>query len=111
MNNRPFYRKLYLDLIRDTFPDKETMCEGFLKKEKWTALDVIQINELLFGKDKGKSDLMIDKKHRAYDQESIIQILLYQKKNNLSNQDVSNKYGLSRNSIGKWKKLFSELLD
>lgn len=108
MNNRPFYHKLYSDLIRDKFPEKETDLKQYLKKKNWTALDVIQVNEFLFGADKDKQDQAIDKKHRAYDQDSIKQILLYQKKNKLSNTALANRYGLSRNSIAKWKKLFPE---
>lgn len=106
MSNRPFYRKLYVDLIRDKYPYKEQDISLFLIKKVWTALDVIEINELLFGSNKDKSDVVVDKKHRAYDKASIVKILRYQKRNNLKNIEIANKYGLSRNTISKWKKLF-----
>lgn len=105
MDNRPFYHKLYTDLIRNKCPEKESACLVYLQKENWTALDVIQVNELLFGSKK-MAGHAIDKKHRSYDQESIKQILLYQQKNKLNNKEIANKYGLSRNTVAKWKKLF-----
>ncbi|MDR1706793.1 MAG: hypothetical protein LBR46_02190 [Prevotella sp.] len=108
MDNRPFYHKLYADLIREKCPGKEQECFFYLQKENWTALDVIKVNELLFGSKK-RADQSIDKKHRSYDQESIKQILMYQCNNMLNNNEVANKYGLSRNTIAKWKKLFPNL--
>lgn len=107
MDNRPYYHKLYADLIRDKYPGKEKDCSAYLQKENWTALDVIHINELLFGVKK-KEHQSIDKKHRSYDLESIEQILLYQQNNMLNNNQVANKYGLSRNTISKWRRLFAK---
>ncbi len=103
--NRPFYRKLYTDLIRDKYPDMEPACSVYLQKENWTAPDVIQVNELLFG-NKERAGISIDKKHRAYDEQSIRKILIYQFKNKMNNKEVACKYGLSRNTLAKWKKLF-----
>lgn len=110
MSNRPFYRKLYIDLVRDKYPDKELVISEFLKKQKWTALDVIEVNELLFGSDNNTFDILTNKKHRAYDELSIVQILDYQGKNMLSNIEIANKYGLSRNTIAKWKKLYKDAI-
>lgn len=107
--NRPFYHRLYADLIRDKYPKKIEVCRKYIEKENWTALDVIKVNELLFGDKKQKQDIAIDKKHRAYDPQSVKNILIYQKKNKLSNSNISCKYGVSRNTIAKWKKLFPEL--
>lgn len=109
MSNRPFYNKLYADLIRDKYPEKQQDCNYYLQKENWTALDVIQVNELLFGSKQKKSDNMINQKHRAYDQQSIKQILKHQLTNQLTNKEVSKIYGLSRNTIAKWRKVFPEL--
>lgn len=96
-------------MIRDKYPEKQSLCAGFLQKEHWTALDVIQVNDLLIGKKKNKADVKIDQKHRSYDPQSIRQILRYQQKNNLNNNEVANKFSLSRNTIAKWKRLFPEL--
>lgn len=109
MDNRPFYHKLYADMIRDKYPDKEMLCSKFLQKEIWTALDVIQVNDILFGSSKQKSDVRMDMMHRSYDKQSILYILEYQQKNKLNNNQIADKYGLSRNTIGKWRKLFPEL--
>lgn len=111
MDNRPYYHKLYADLIREKYPNKEQACCDYLKKEHWTALDVIQVNEVLFGSKKNRQDRKIDQQHRAYDSESIKQILLHQQKNRLSNIEVANKYGVSRNTISKWKRLFPDLCE
>ncbi len=108
MDNRPFYNKLYADLIRDKYPDKEGVCAAYLLKENWTALDVIRVNALLFDSQKTRQDQFVDKRHRAYDPESIRRILLYQRKNKLNNKQVAAKYGLSRNTLAKWKKLFAD---
>lgn len=106
--NRPFYKKLYADMIRDKYPEKADCCATFLKKETWIALDVIQINEILFGSGKETSDAKIDKKHRAYDTESIRKILRYQQERGLTNQDIAEEFGVSRNTISKWKIAFRE---
>lgn len=37
MENRPLYNKLYTDMIREKYPDKEAHCNSYLKKENWTA--------------------------------------------------------------------------
>lgn len=107
--NRPFYHKLYADMIRDKYPHKESLCSHFLQKEHWTALDVIQVNELLFGVEKKQADVRKDMMHRAYDVASIKQILHYQQKNQLTNNDIAAKFGLSRNTLARWRRLFSEL--
>lgn len=106
--NRPLYKKLYIDMIRNKYPEKEALCSHFLEKENWTALDVMEVNDLLFGDKRSKSAHTRDKAHRSYDIESIKQILAYQRNNMLTNREVARHYGLSRNTVAKWKKLFGE---
>lgn len=108
MKNRPFYHKLYADMIRDKYPDKEQKCTRYLKKENWTALDVIQVNTLLSENQPQREQVTSDRRHRAYDQESIREILRYQKVNNLNNSQLSKKYCLSRNTVARWRRLFEE---
>lgn len=110
MENRPNYRKLYADMIRDKYPEKVSECASCFEKEEWTALDVIRINEKLFGSQKRKSDLKVDRAHRAYDIASIRDILAHQRKDRLNNKQLAVEYGLSRNTVAKWKKLFQEEL-
>lgn len=106
MNNRPVYNKLYADMIRDKYPEKESECIHYLQKSNWTALDVICVNQLLFGAKKDRKSVAFDQKHRAYDVESIQLILCYQKENMLNNKQLAIKFGLSRNTVAKWKKVF-----
>ena len=108
MKNRPRYNKLYADLIREKCPEKMSLCNDYFQKENWTSLDVMYVNDLLFGHEKKKSEMAIDQKHRAYDVESIKDILKDQLRNKLNNIQVATKYKLSRNTVAKWKKLFSE---
>ena len=96
-------------MIRDKYPEKKSICTDYLQKKNWTALDVIQVNELLFGLGKKKADVRMDHKHRSYDTESIRQILSHQQKNQLNNKQIACKFGLSRNTVARWKRLFPEL--
>lgn len=92
-------------MVRDRYPEKSKQLARFFKKEKWIALDVIHINKILFG----ESDL--DKQHRAYDKESILKILQYQYDNELYNYEVAQEFGISRNTITKWKIAYQEKIN
>lgn len=102
---------MYTDLIRDKYPEKEAICQKYIRKQQWIALDVIQINDILFGSNKSKFSKIIDQKHRAYDLTSILCILKDQRENGLNNNETANKYGLSRNTLAKWKKYFENNTD
>lgn len=111
MENRPYYHKLYRDMIREEYPDKEKLCSEYLKKEVWTAIDVIEVNDILFGNERNKEDVAFAQRHRAYDKQSILDILRYQKENELNNNELAEKFRLSRNTLAKWKKLFEKELE
>lgn len=111
ISNRPFYKKLYADMIRDKYPEKAALCANFFKKDSWISLDVIRINEILFGSGKESVDVRVDRKHRAYDRDSILEILQYQVKNELTNSAIVEEFGISRNTISKWKIAFKEELE
>lgn len=106
--NRPLYHKIYTDMIRDKYPDREENCRDYLNKKNWTALDVIRVNMILFSKKQGHKEILSGQRHRAYDEESIKQMLQDQKENMLNNKELSTKYKLSRNTVAKWKKIFGE---
>lgn len=106
--NRPLYHKIYADMIRDKYPDREENCINYLNKRNWTALDVIRVNMILFSNKQGRKEILLEQRHRAYDQKSIKQILQDQKENMLNNKELATKYKLSRNTVAKWKKLFGE---
>lgn len=99
---RPDYRRIYIDLIIARFPEKLESCISFLEKNL-TSLDVIKINSKLFPK-QSKNRQLFNQKHKAYDKKTIKDILEYQRKNNLSNIQLSKHFRISRNTIASWKK-------
>lgn len=103
--NRPYYQKLYADMIRDKYPEKASCCAKFFKKDTWIALDIININKILFGESE------LDKQHRAYDEQSIMYILQYQYDNSLYNYEVAQEFGISRNTLTKWKIAYQEKIN
>lgn len=100
---QPYYKKIYMDILTMNFPEKIDECNSILAKEELCVLDIIQLNQRIFGSEEISSE---NQRLRSYDDETIIQILKYQKKNGLSNTQLSNHYKLSRNTITKWKNYF-----
>lgn len=86
------------------FPEKENVCRPFLQKQLLTELDVIKLENIIFGKAMCKSNS--NKKHRSYDKSTILKMLDFQKQKNLNNLQLAKHYGLSRNTVAKWKKMF-----
>lgn len=106
---RPNYNALYADLIQKKYPTRLKEIEKYLSKEILTALDVIQINDLLFS-NKTKTKLKVDQQLRSYQKEEILAILKYQQKNSLNNTQLALRFRLSRNTVSKWKKLYENLI-
>ncbi len=104
--NRPDYKKIYQDLIRDKHPDKEERCSMILAKDTLSVLDVLRLNELLF-KHTAKKNLSFNQQHKAYDIATIKQILNYQQEYQLNNTELATQFKLSRNTIMKWRKNFA----
>ncbi|MDN4013432.1 helix-turn-helix domain-containing protein [Chryseobacterium gambrini] len=102
---KPDYKKIYLDLIEKKFPEKKKDYDYFFKKEFVSALDIIHLNQKIF-KSSNSLDENGNQLHKSYDEETIFQILSYQKKNKLNNSQLANHFNLSRNTITKWKKIF-----
>lgn len=101
---KPDYRKIYEDLINKEFLHKKEECRSFFEKQNITALDILQINNQLFGLQK-KDTEVFNQNHRSYDVESILRILQYQEKYSLNNTELANKFKISRNTVAKWKKI------
>ncbi|MGV1003122.1 helix-turn-helix domain-containing protein [Empedobacter falsenii] len=101
--NRIDYKKLYHDIIRDKYPNKEKYCKKIMSKKHLTIFDIMELNRKLFG------DININEnqKFRSYTREDILNILDYQKNNKLNNTQLANHFKLSRNTISKWKKVLS----
>jgi len=101
----PNYKRIYEDLIDRKYPHKKEVCKAVLAKEKLNSMDVFLLNDLIFGKNTNVEHES-DQKYRSYDKTSIIKILKYQKINKLNNTQLADHFGLSRNTVAKWKKMF-----
>ncbi|MCS3529908.1 helix-turn-helix domain-containing protein [Chryseobacterium sp. JUb7] len=101
----PNYKQIYCDIINRKHPNKKIACETILKKEEVSILDVIKLNNIIFGM-KDRETNTFDQQHRSYDEQSIKEILEYQEKNDLNNTQLANHFKLSRNTVAKWKKHF-----
>jgi len=104
-NLRPDYIRIYTDIINKKKPDKKGECKNLLRKEELSVLDILELNRKIFG-NLDKEIEMINQKFRSYQESDILQILDYQRKNNLNNIQIANHFKTSRNTIAKWKKLF-----
>lgn len=101
---KPDYIRIYKDIIKK-YPDRMGICSSFLKKKELTAIEVIKLNQLIFG----NSDKEMEKdnqKHRSYSKSDILDILEYKRKMKLNNSQLANYYKMSRNTITKWEKVF-----
>jgi len=107
-NTTPDYKTIYMDILNLKFPDKKAECEFFLKKEHLSALDILKLNEKIFGAATHRETSATRQKYRSYTKADILEILAYQKKHCLCNSQLANHFKLSRNSVAKWKKMFSE---
>ncbi len=107
---KPDYKRIYSDMIALKFPEKRTLCEKWLSKKELSYLDVLEINHVLFDKTTTSDDLKQSQRHRSYDEPTILKILDYQEKNSFTDSQLANHFKLSRNSVKKWKELFSEQL-
>jgi len=104
-NSKPDYKIIYSDILHQKFPDKKTECQSFLEKETLSVLDILELNDKIFGAP-DKQSFISNQKHRSYNKSDIVQILKYQKKHKLSNNQLANQFKLSRNSVTRWKKMF-----
>lgn len=100
------YKALYTDLIKKKCPDKMGLCEGILKKEHVSVLDAIKLNDILFPQQTIENE-RINQKHKSYQEEDIREILSYQKLHNLSNSQIALKFKMSRNTVTRWKRIFT----
>lgn len=77
-------------------------------KENLSIMNVIELNNKIFGL-KDRDTLAFNQKHKSYDHEAILQILTYQNKEKLTNAQLANHFRLSRNTVTKWRRLYSNL--
>ncbi|WP_291120187.1 helix-turn-helix domain-containing protein [Empedobacter sp. UBA7248] len=103
----PNYKQIYFDLVVEKFQTKLKFVKKFLEKESFSSLDIIRVNKIIF--DTSYNLDHENQKHRAYEKSDIIYILNYQKKHRLTNSTVAKYFNVSRNSISKWRSIFSNL--
>lgn len=109
-DSRPDYTRIFKDMIAQKFPERTKEFQNYLKKENLSIMEVIDFNDKIFGL-KDKKTLIFDQKHKTYDQETILQILSYQKREQLNNVQLANHFNLSRNTVTRWKKQYVNILD
>lgn len=100
---KPDYQRIFTDIIDFKYPGKKEVCSPLLKKEILTTLDVLKLNELIFGQET-KEVVKFNQSHKVYDKSTIHYILKYQKENKLSDSYIAIQFKLSRCTIAKWKK-------
>ncbi|MGU9940420.1 helix-turn-helix domain-containing protein, partial [Empedobacter brevis] len=103
--NTPDYKKIYEDILNIKYPEKKEICQGILNKTTLSTFDVIALNRKIFG-EKNLNIKSLNQKYRSYSILDRKEILDYQKKHNLNNNELANHFKLSRNTIAKWKKMF-----
>jgi len=101
----PNYKQIYLDILSQKYPHKKDVCEKLLEKKRLSAMDVIELNEKIFGIGNQQSK-EFNQSQRSYSRSDIFHILDYQKKHKLSNIQLAIHFKLSRNTVTKWKKIF-----
>ncbi|MDR3024374.1 helix-turn-helix domain-containing protein [Chryseobacterium sp.] len=102
----PDYKQIYTDILKEKFPEKLIDITIRHKLERLNlAIDILKFNQLVFGDPEYAVEFK-SQRLRSYDEESILEILRYQKKNGLSNFQLGSHFKISRNTIAKWKTVF-----
>ena len=102
----PNYKRIYSDILDREFPDKIEKCKTLLQKKKLSVLDILELNQIIFGMADRETE-RFNQSHRTYNKATILEILDYQQKQRLNNSQLASHFKLSRNTVAKWKKLFS----
>ncbi|AZB27394.1 helix-turn-helix domain-containing protein [Chryseobacterium bernardetii] len=104
---KPDYKKIYKDILDLKYPEKEAGCRKILNKKELMPIDIIKLNQIIFGIG-NKEIKSFNQQHKSYDKKSINAILDHQKKYELNNIQLAKQFNLSRNTVSRWKKLFSD---
>ncbi len=100
----PNYKQIYLDILQDKCTETNEKCQIILRKKDLTALDIVEINQKIFGIN--SESFRFNQKCKSYSKAAILKILEYQKSNCLNNVQTAKHFNMSRNTIASWKKLF-----
>ncbi|WP_375181388.1 helix-turn-helix domain-containing protein [Chryseobacterium sp.] len=101
---RPDYKKIYEDLINTKYPHKMEDCRKLLDREELSVLNILTLNKIIF-KSENEFSEKFNQKFRSYTKMDVLDILKYQKENELNNTQLARHFKLSRNTVAKWKKL------
>lgn len=102
----PDYKQIYTDILKEKFPEKLMDITIKHRLERLhSAIDVVNFNQMVFGQPEYAVGFN-NQRLRSYDEESILKILSYQKKNKLTNLQLSSHFKISRNTVTKWKAIF-----
>ncbi|CAA7393150.1 helix-turn-helix domain-containing protein [Chryseobacterium fistulae] len=99
------YKRIFLDILDKKYPEKKEICRDLLVKENLSVLDIIALNTKIFGAPDAQT-LAFNQSHRSYTRSSVLQILDFQKENQLNNSQVARHFKLSRHTVAKWKKKY-----
>ncbi|REC63989.1 helix-turn-helix domain-containing protein [Chryseobacterium pennae] len=103
--SQPNYKLIYSDIIEQKFPHKKAECKRLLEKKMLSALDIMELNNRIFGS-RDQNLKKINQKLRSYNESDIMGILDYQKNNRMNNLQIAEHFGLSRNTMTKWRRMF-----
>ncbi|PWN64636.1 transposase [Chryseobacterium oncorhynchi] len=107
-NISPDYRQIYTDIIDEVYPEKKGNMQINNKMECIeTVMDILTLNTLIFGSSEQITESK-SRKLRSYDQNSILKILEYQRKNKLNNITTAIHFKISRNTLTKWHRIFKD---
>lgn len=103
--SQPNYKRIYSDIIDQKFPHKKLECKKLLEKKILFAIDIMELNKRIFGiQDQDAKNM--NQKLRSYKPSDILYILDYQKNHKMNNLQVAEHFGLSRNTMTKWRRAF-----
>lgn len=105
MTEKPDFCRIFQEIAQKN-ERSEMLIEHIENINEWNSLIVIKMNEKVVA-EPGSENLKCNQKHKAYDEHSIKEILNYQEKNNLNNSEMMRLFKISRNTIARWKKMFS----
>ncbi|MGH1517955.1 helix-turn-helix domain-containing protein [Chryseobacterium sp. JK1] len=103
--SQPNYKRIYSDILDQKFPHKKDACERLMKKKILSAIDIMELNKRIFGT-KDQDIKKMNQKLRSYNPTDIVHILDYQKNHNMNNLQVAEHFGLSKNTMTKWRRMF-----
>lgn len=77
---QPNYQKIYQDILDKKFPLLKGKFCDILNKEQFTVMDVVFLNDQIFGNSNNEEYGSYNQKLRSYDEQTILYILEFQKK-------------------------------